>query len=439
MKFRFLILALLSITLSCSQNKTSKNILSDETIIVEYIIYYLDNDNVNESSAKEIFKSDYPTFKMHDTFPDPDTIRGNNVIITGVKNIKEDYPPMDLEYLNYTSQGLTDIEKNKLQSTKHALVIDISCNKDDLVSSLKSINDFVYKLIKDKEAVVYDSETRETVSKAFWQEKRLINNASVNLSNHITIHFYQKDEFCRAITLGMSKFGLPDITIENLSCKSGTELASFINLIAQSLFEKQTLNNEGLLSLNINSVKNESLKTRLLSDLYENAEKQADVKLIEGSWEEGDPENRLIEVAFSSDNPQIEHNEVLTKLFGFIDEVSMLKHDNELEEASERAKTKIPELKKQFLGGLPVNSHLLIKFPFESTDGQREWMWVEITKWKGDNIDGLLQNEPRLVLDLKAGQKVSKNINTMFDYILFKPDGSQEGNETGEIILKNQK
>lgn len=439
MKFRLLALTLLTITLSFSQNKIPKGNLSDDTIFFEFAVYFLGNDKVDVVKAKSTFKNKYPNFKVHDTFPNPDTLKGSNLIITGIENVKTDFPPMDLEYLKYTSQGLTEKEMTDLQVSKYALVFDFACNKDQLTTSLKNANDYIFSLIKNKKAVVFDSETRETFSKAFWKEKRLISDKSINLADHITIHFYQKDEFCRAITLGMLKFGLPDIVIENLSCKSGSELASFINLIAQTLFEKQVLEKDGELNLNINTIKNEALKTILLSDLYENTEKQADIKLIEGSLEEGDPENRLIEVAFSSDNPQIEHNEVISKIFGSVDEVTLLKHDEKLEAASDRAKAKIPELRKLFLAGLPLNTHLLIKFPFDSQDGQREWMWVEITKWKGDNIDGLLQNDPRFVMTLKAGQKVSKNINDMFDYILYKPDGSQEGNETGKIIMESQR
>lgn len=439
MTFRFLIFALLTVTLSSSQNKIPKGNLSDDTIFFEFAIYFLKNDKIDDDEAKKIFKDQYPNFKVHDTFPNPDTLKGNNVIITGVDNVMIDFPPMDLEYLKYTNQGLTEREKTDLQTSKYALVLDFTCEKNQLIASLKKANDYIFSLIKNKDAVVFDSETRETFSKKFWKEKRLISNKSVNLAEHITIHFYQKDEFCRAISLGMLKFGLPDIVIENLSCKSGPELASFINLIAQTLFEKQALEKSGVLNLDINTIENKPLKTRLLSDLYENATKQAEVQLIEGCLEEGDPENRLIEVAFSSDNPQIEQNEVISKIFGSLDEVTFLKHDEKLEAASNRAKAKIPELQKLFLAGLPLNTHLLIKFPFESEDGQREWMWVEITKWKGEKVDGLLQNDPRFVMTLKAGQKVTKNINDMFDYILYKPDGSQEGNETGEIIMESQR
>ena len=38
-----------------------------------------------------------------------------------------------------------------------------------------------------------------------------------DLSKHLVIHAYQKGELVRAITLGMEKFGLPDLVIDQSS------------------------------------------------------------------------------------------------------------------------------------------------------------------------------------------------------------------------------
>ena len=116
--------------------------------------------------------------------------------------------------------------------------------------------------------------------------------------------------------------------------------------------------------------------------------------------------------------------------------VTGLSHDDELLAASERAKDKILEFYDKFSKGLSAGSHLLIKFPFENVAGEREWMWVEVVKWNEKEINGILQNDPQIVKSLKAGQEVTKNIDDMFDYILYFPDGTQQGNETGKIISK---
>ena len=188
--------------------------------------------------------------------------------------------------------------------------------------------------------------------------------------------------------------------------------------------------------IDIESLSNQELKSGLLNSLEDKAEKKAEINIKQGIWEEGDPQNRIIEIGFPKNNPQIKQDELIAKVFGSKDEVTYLSHDDELLAASERAKEKIPGLYDKFTKGLPVGTHLLIKFPFENVAGEREWMWVEVVKWNDKEIKGLLQNAPQIVKSLKAGQEVTKNIDDMFDYILYFQDGTQEGNETGKIISR---
>ena len=93
------------------------------------------------------------------------------------------------------------------------------------------------------------------------------------------------------------------------------------------------------------------------------------------------------------------------ELFGSKDEIHGIKHDEEIEAASERARAKLPELQKAFEAGLKPGELILVKAPFKTADGDREFMWVEISSWKADEIGGTLQNEPFNVPELKAGAK----------------------------------
>ena len=80
---------------------------------------------------------------------------------------------------------------------------------------------------------------------------------------------------------------------------------------------------------------------------------------------------------------------------------------------------------------------LLVKAPFEVPDGGgEEWMWVEVTAWKGDVIHGLLMNRPHRIPDLEPGAKVTVKEGDVFDYMHEHEDGTLEGNETGELIRK---
>jgi hypothetical protein len=43
---------------------------------------------------------------------------------------------------------------------------------------------------------------------------------------------------------------------------------------------------------------------------------------------------------------------------------------------------------------------------------------------------------PRDVRQLKAGARVPVKVSEVFDYILYRDDGSEEGNETGKLMEK---
>ena len=93
-------------------------------------------------------------------------------------------------------------------------------------------------------------------------------------------------------------------------------------------------------------------------------------------------------------------------------------------------------LRKQFAEGLEPGEYILVKAPFKTPEGGNEWMWIEVTEWSGNNIRGVLNNEPFYVPSLHSGQIVEIRQEDVFDYIRRHPDGTQEGNETGEIIKK---
>ncbi len=440
MRKRIIILGIifLNLILSCSsgKKKVPDGKLNDEQILFEYGIYYTPDSHMTKSDVIELVKKKYSDFEIIDSVPNPENIKGSQIVVKEVINVKKDFIPPDIDFLSYCSHGLSDEQKEILQISNFVILLDFLCVEEKMLSTMENANKLVTELILSENDIIWDSETRECFTKEFWNENRLIKDNSLNISKHITIHLYPKNDYCRAITLGMLKFGLPDICIENLSCHSDQSVASLINLTAQTIIDKKTIDKKGKLSIDIELLSNQELKSELLNSLEDNAEKKAEISIVQGVWEEGDPQNRIIEIGFPKKNPQIRQDELIAKVFGFKDEVTYLSHDNELLAASERAKEKIPELYNKFSQGFPVGTHLLIKFPFENIAGEREWMWVEVVKWEEKTIKGLLQNDPQIVKNLKAGQEVIKNIDDMFDYILYFPDGTQEGNETGKIISR---
>jgi uncharacterized protein YegJ (DUF2314 family) len=66
-------------------------------------------------------------------------------------------------------------------------------------------------------------------------------------------------------------------------------------------------------------------------------------------------------------------------------------------------------------------------------------MWVEVRAWKGDRIEGTLQNTPDDVKRLRLGQDVVVSQADLFDYLFHHADGRDEGNTTGTIIQEAER
>lgn len=127
---------------------------------------------------------------------------------------------------------------------------------------------------------------------------------------------------------------------------------------------------------------------------------------------------------------------MIMSFLGGSDANKHIEHTEELLAASREARTKLPELRKAFNAGLQPGEYIEVKAPFQTLNGGDEWMWVEVTVWKGDSIKGILDNDPEEVPYLHAGQVVEVKEKDVFDYLHHYPDKHTEGNTTGQVIDK---
>lgn len=66
-------------------------------------------------------------------------------------------------------------------------------------------------------------------------------------------------------------------------------------------------------------------------------------------------------------------------------------------------------------------------------------MWIEVVRWEGKKLKGILLNDPYEVDDLKAGARVEVDEDSLFDYSYRHADGTEEGNETTKILMAREK
>lgn len=355
-----------------------------------------------------------------------------------------EYSPPTAESLHYSSRGLNDQERMKAPAARRVLVLQALSTAEQGAVVHKQMLRLTDQLARECDGLAWDEATRQVFSRQSWANERLIwTSGPPQLSSHVTMHAYRNGPLIRIVTLGMSKFGLPDVVVNDVPSGSTRSMGNLINLVCQTMYEHPRLAKRGFLEVSIDRVENPKARASQQTDILENAKRSVGLTLAYTVPEEGDAANRLVEIVFGNpegvESPQVAQQQTISDLYGSRDEVSEISHGDELKTASKRARSEVLELKSSFTDGPDVNEELLVKAPFETSSGGKEWMWVEVVTWKGQEIDGILANDPFDVPDLRAGAKVKVDEEVLFDYIHRRSDGTQVGNETGKIIERQRK
>jgi uncharacterized protein YegJ (DUF2314 family) len=414
--------------------------LMEDSMLFHYAIYYLprpSKEPVAELKRLLAEMENAPT--LVDAMPETP---GESVIaVDMLEDVQKEYTPPDKESLKYFGFGLSAEQETALQASERVLILSFAHGKARVWPGLRAANQVALALARETGGLIWDEGTRQVFTPEAWDKRRIQTwkESLPDIAYQTTIHAYNDGEFVRAITLGMAKVGLPDVVVENSSWSSKRSTGNLINLFCQAIAEGSVLGKPGEYDLDIRKIQTQEVREGQLSALVDKATAVAKLTLVTGEWERGDPENRLIEITFDRNPGKDAHaqqNAAVSSMFGWEDTVRDVKHTDAVKEASERAKAKLPQLRKDFEAGLAPGEYILVKGPFPTPDGGNEWMWVEVTAWQPGKIKGLLNNEPFNIPKLHAGQMVEVKEEDIFDYIRERPDGTSEGNETGAIIDK---
>lgn len=410
------------------------------SITFEYAVYLLPNRGSRDAQAvlRHVIAR-YPSLKLVDGLPkNPETILLHAYL---KQDVAHSYAPPRLDSLRYSAHGLSDKDANDLQHSTNALVLDFAHPKRNVWQVLRTADELVEELARQSDSLVWDQETREVYSPDAWHEKRLASwtGELPDVSSQTVIHVYPNGEFARAITLGMSKMGLPDVVVQETPWSSDNQVANLINIFSQSIAEREVPLKSDRYRLDLHNIKNLNLRQSQLEGLGKNGAGAACLTLAEAKWEEGDPKNRLVRLAFDQypgDDSHVRQERMISSFFGSQDSLSQVQHSQELLAESAKERAKLSGLHKLFDAGLVPGEFIEVKAPFLAENGNREWMWVEVTSWKGNRIHGVLDNDPSEATSLHAGQVVQVREEDIFDYIHHFANKKIEGNTTGEIIRK---
>ncbi|MEP6502355.1 MAG: DUF2314 domain-containing protein [Betaproteobacteria bacterium] len=368
-----------------------------------------------------------------------ETTAGPAVSGRWIAHARKDYTPASASMLKRFGHGLSAAQVDALSQADEAFVMDFAHAGGARMNALRNAQLLVEQVARDTHGLVWDDETREAFTPDAWHERRVLGWAGdvPDVEKHTTIHMYRADALYRCITLGMAKFGEPDVIVDNLVASDSRPIGNLINVVTQALVEGSVADARGELELRLQQSRHPAVNQAQGEGLKASAARSARLLLVPGHWEEGDPHNRLVRIAFDRYAGPDEHarQAALTAgLYGSEDAVTRIHHDGRLLAARDAARAHLPQLRDTFARGLSPGEYIQVKAPFATDSGGREWMWVEVSAWKGDRIDGTLQNTPDDVKHLHSGQDVTVSQADLFDYLFHHADGHDEGNTTGAVI-----
>ena len=105
----------------------------------------------------------------------------------------------------------------------------------------------------------------------------------------------------------------------------------------------------------------------------------------------------------------------------------------EIAKLSADAMKKFPDAKKRFLKGLPPGEHMFVTTTLTSP-GKTESVFIAVSKIDKGQVSGTIASDILNVTGYKAGDGYKFAETAITDWMIAKPDGSEEGNLVGKYL-----
>lgn len=99
-----------------------------------------------------------------------------------------------------------------------------------------------------------------------------------------------------------------------------------------------------------------------------------------------------------------------------------------------QARATWPQARKRYLAGLPPRHSFFVTALLTDADDRREQVFVAVESIHDGQIFGRIWNRVDIVRGYRLGQHYSLPESELRDWLIAKPDGSEEGNFVGKFL-----
>jgi uncharacterized protein YegJ (DUF2314 family) len=349
-------------------------------------------------------------------------------------------PPKDT--LDTVAVGLTPTQRESVHGRPTAVVIrtqgDIALEQMPARAAFAAAS----VLAEQLDGFVYDEVSRRIETAAEFGSHTVTAKLGepAFARKHIVIQLYRQDDgTARLLTLGMARFGSPDLSIRGANMSSGPLLAEVINAAAARIAHGK---NDATIAVTLDDVAR--IVGKKPSDLNANpgAARPVLLDIAEPERTEGDPDNEMADLIPRVDGARGSSREawdaVVTSLFGMAPSVTAPIDDKELAEVAKKAQRDLPAAIRRFEAG---EGELFVKGPFAIPDESRvdggaasEMLWIEAASCDARMCTGVLSNEPSYATNIALGKTTSVKRSETVDWMIHQRDGGTVGGESMKVL-----
>lgn len=239
-------------------------------------------------------------------------------------------------------------------------------------------------------------------------------------------------------TNGLQRFGLPELQVVDVAPQISDNMAYLMIGLAWKILKEHhdTKTSKLLLASPV------TLTRADISEAYgeetKNGKNSAPVYLC---LDKGDRDSETYLTIRAPEGEEKPFNQYLTELCSTIfgessDRTALSQRSKAMEEAMKSARDELPSVRNRFLSGkLPKRSQLMVKF---GVGGKRkEYLWASITDWSDETKPrGYCGNNAVEGSDLKAGQPLTLDSDSIVDWAVMINDDIVEGARTNKVLEK---
>ena len=407
-------LATIKITAASSTNKTTQK----PDVFVRYVIFF--------GQQKQKLNSDAITkqcdFGGIEKLSDFNSFTNKPSII--VKRQGLDLQPLpSMQALRFFGRGFDQSNADRLLASDYSISLTGIGPFDKNHLLLKKITRCVDDIAKKHNAFVYDvSDSLTFTSVSFSKIRGQEITQDLLSTSQFGVRAYRVKRGIRSVSMGLGKFGQPNLVIENFSEHHMGYIDKLFTVVLQHVIESHEKALPGIITIDVNKISNPIVRQKYSSFIKLNGKGKAKIQLRKTKSLKGDPAN-LLSIHFENSPGEGLWNEqakLLKSVFGKDRDISNTSSSTNLQAAIASAKKRAKAILAKGYSLKKDGSRLLVAVALKRAN---EVVWVEVLKWEGSRGKGILQSNPIYTKSLKSGMKYNFNYASIMDFILYGPDG----------------